>query len=656
MKTVCLALGFLFLHLLSQGAAIKDIYSPDKKIRVHIDISKGVFYSVLYEGQTLLRPSQIALHVAGLANNLSVKQVLTRSVNEVITSPVPEKRKHIPDVYNEITIRFRRPFSLTFRVYNDGVAYRFATHVKDTLTIDAETAEFNFPEAFPVYYPEVVKREQVDSFHTSFEEPYQYKPLDSLRANNLCFTPVLVAVPNGPRIAITESDLEDYPGMFLTGSGDRSLHAKFAPYPLEEKATNGEFPQLIVTKRANFLAKTSGNRTYPWRVLLIAATDNELPFNDLVYRLAPPSRLPDVSWINPGKGTDEWIIGINLFNVPFKSGINTSTYKYYIDFAKRFGFSRIMMDAGWSDYKDLFKINPALNMEEIATYAKANNIKLSMWTLAMTLDRQLAPALQQFSKWGVDFIMTDFMDRDDQLTVNFYHRIAAACAKHHIMIMFHGAFKPAGFNRTWPHAVTREGVLGSEYNIWSNKATPEHDLLLPFIRMVSGPMDYEPGILDNATQKTFRPIGDKVMSQGTRCHQGAMFIVYDSPIQIFSGNPSQGLMEPAFMELLGSIPTVWDTTLVITAALGDFIVTARKKNEEWFIGGMTDWSPRDLNIPLTFLDDGAYEATICEDGINADRYPSDYRIDTRALGNKDTLSIHMAPGGGYMARLRKRHQ
>lgn len=656
MKTVCLALAFLFLHFLSPGAAIKDIYSPDKKIRVHIDINKGLFYSVSYEGQTLLGPSQIALHVAGLANNLSVKQVLTRSVNEVITSPVPEKRKHIPDVYNEVTIRFRRPFSLTFRVYNDGVAYRFATHVKDTLTINAETAEFNFPGAFPVYYPEVVKREQVDSFHTSFEEPYQYKPLDSLRANNLCFTPVLVSVPNGPRIAITESDLEDYPGMFLSGSGDRSLHATFAPYPLEEKATEGEFPQLVVTKRANFLAKTFGNRTYPWRVLLIAATDNELPLNDLVYRLAPPSRLPDVSWINPGKGTDEWIIGINLFNVPFKSGINTSTYKYYIDFAKRFGFSRIMMDAGWSDYKDLFKINPALNMEEIAAYAKANNIKLSMWTLAMTLDRQLAPALQQFNKWGVDFIMTDFMDRDDQRTVNFYHRIAAACAKHHIMIMFHGAFKPAGFNRTWPHAVTREGVLGSEYNIWSNKATPEHDLLLPFIRMVSGPMDYEPGILDNATQKTFRPIGDKVMSQGTRCHQGAMFIVYDSPIQIFSGNPSQGLMEPAFMELLGSIPTVWDTTLVITAALGDYIVTARKKNEEWFIGGMTDWSTRDLSIPLTFLDDDAYEATICEDGINADRYPSDYRIDTRVLGNKDTLSIRMAPGGGYMARLRKRHQ
>jgi alpha-glucosidase len=656
MKTVCLALAFLLSGAPAQGAVMKDILSPDKKIRVHIDVSKGLFYSISFNGQTLLRPSQIALQAAGLPGDLSVKQITTRSVNEMIIAPVPEKRKLIPDVYNEVTIRFRHPLSLTFRVYNDGVAYRFATHVKDSITVQGETAQFNFPEAFPVYYPEVVKRENADSFHTSFEEPYQHKSVDSLTANNLCFTPVLVTVPNGPRIVLTESDLEDYPGMFLTGAGSHSLQGKFAPYPLEEKATGGEFPQLVVTKRANFLARTTGSRTYPWRVLLIAANDSELPVNDLVYRLAPPSRLQDVSWIDPGKGTDEWIIGINLFNVPFKSGVNTATYKYYIDFAKRFGFSRIMMDAGWSDYKDLFKINPALNIEEIAAYAKARNIRLSMWTLAMTLDRQLEPALQQFNKWGVDFIMTDFMDRDDQLTVNFYHRMAAACAKHRIMIMFHGAFKPAGFNRTWPHAITREGVLGSEYNIWSNKATPEHDLLLPFIRMVSGPMDYEPGLLDNATEKTFRPIGDKVMSQGTRCHQGAMFIVYDSPMQIFSGNPSQGMMEPAYMELLGSIPTVWDTTLVVTAALGDYIVSARKKNEEWFIGGMTDWSPRELSVPLSFLDDGAYEATICEDGINADRYPSDYRIDTLRLGNKDSLNIRMAPGGGYIARLRKLHQ
>jgi alpha-glucosidase len=276
-----------------------------------------------------------------------------------------------------------------------------------------------------------------------------------------------------------------------------------------------------------------------------------------------------------------------------------------------------------------------------------------MWTLAMTLDQQLEPALRQFGKWGVDFIMTDFMDRDDQAMVNFYYRIAEACARHKIMIMYHGAFKPAGFNRTFPNSVTREGVLGSEYNIWSDKATPGHNLLLPFIRMVSGPMDYEPGILDNATMKTFRPIGDKVMAMGTRCHQSAMFIVYESPIQIFSGNPSQGLLEPAYMELIGSIPTVWDTTIVIDGQIGEYIVTARNKGNDWFIGAMTNWTARELPVTLSFLADGKYKATVLEDGVNADRYPSDYKISETQMTKSDTLLIKMAPGGGYVIRLRK---
>jgi len=248
------------------------------------------------------------------------------------------------------------------------------------------------------------------------------------------------------------------------------------------------------------------------------------------------------------------------------------------------------------------------------------------------------------------------MDRDDQKMVNFYFRIAEACARHKLMIMYHGAFKPSGFNRTWPNSVTREAVLGSEYNIWSDKATPEHNVLLPFIRMVSGPMDYEPGILDNATSKTFRPIGDKVMAPGTRCHQAAMFVVYESPIQIFSGNPSQGLLEPSFMELIGSIPTTWDTTIVMDGKVGDYIVTARKKGSDWFIGAMTDWTGRELVFDLSFLDDGIYTATICEDGINADRYPSDYKLFAADISKQAKLKINMAPGGGYIMRLRKKKQ
>lgn len=657
MQKGLLAIISLLVFSVGYTADKKEVSSPDGKIKVVAEAKEKLYYSVYYENKIILLPSAINMILADgtdLSGKIAFKKTTTRYNNSIIISPVPEKRRNIPDIYNELTIRFKQPFSIVFRAYNDGVAYRFVSHFKDSIIIKNETALFNFPANHPFYYPEVVKRENTDIYHTSFEEPYKLKPLDSLTQNNLCFTPVLVAPDSGPKIIITESDLEDYPGMFVNGNANNSLSGHFAPYPLEERIAEGEFPQAIVTKRAGYIAKTKGTRSFPWRVLLIAATDKELPANDMVYRLASPSRAADVSWINPGKGTDEWIIGINLFNVPFKTGVNTATYKYYIDFAKRFGFDRIMMDAGWSDYKDLMKINPAINMDEIAAYAKEKNIKLSMWTLAMTLAKQLEPALQQFNKWGVDFIMTDFMDRDDQEMVKFYYRISEACAKHKIMIMYHGAFKPAGFNRTWPNAITREGVLGSEYNIWSDKPTPEHNLLLPFIRMTSGPMDYEPGILDNATAKTFRPIGDKVMSLGTRCHQAAMFVIYESPIQIFAGNPSQGLLEPGFMELLGSVPTTWDTTVVVDGKIGDYIVTARKKGDDWFIGAMTDWTARELAIDLSFLDEGDFEAIICEDGINADRYPSDYTLTTRSIKKTDPLTIKMAPGGGYLLRLQKK--
>ncbi len=646
------ALTFGFSH----AADSKDISSPDGKIKVSIEVNSGLRYSITYEEKVILQASTINLVLRdqlSLVGKLSIKKLTRRRNNTVILSPVPEKRKHIPDLYNELTLRFNTPFSVVFRVYNDGVAYRFLSHINDSITVEEEIAEFNFNENHPVYFSQVVKRENADLYHTSFEEPYEVKLLDSIGPTNVCFTPTLIAPAAGPKTIITESDLEDYPGMFLTGHGDYSLRGVFAPYPLEEIVTEGEFPQAIASKRGNYIAITKGTRSFPWRVLMIAATDKELPANDLVYRLASPSKLKDHSWIQPGQATDEWIIGINLFNVPFKSGLNTATYKFYIDFAKRFGFERIMMDAGWSDYKDLFKINPSINMDEISSYARENQIKLSMWTLALTLEKQLEPALEQFNKWGVDFIMTDFMDRDDQRMVKFYHKVAEACARHKIMVMYHGAFKPAGFNRTWPNAMTREGVLGSEYNIWSSKATPEHDLLLPFIRMTAGPMDYEPGILDNATAKTFRSIGDKVMSMGTRCHQAAMFVVYESPIQVFSGNPSQGLLEPQFMELIGSVPTTWDSTIVVDGRVGDYIITARRKGDDWYIGAMTDWTSREFTVDLNFLNEGNYEATICEDGINADRYPSDYTLGKKQITKDSKLSIRMAPGGGNLMHLRK---
>lgn len=633
-----------------------QLSSPDQKITIRVFAGTALNYDVLADEKVLISNGVIDMQLYGevfLSGHLAIKSTNTKTVNETIVAQIPVSRKNIPNHYNELTIQFKNNFSVIFRAYNDGVAYRIATSFKDPITVVNETATFNFNPGAHAWAPVIQKRPDQDVYHTSFEELYPYRLLDSFSKNDFMYSPVLLNTADDMKVAITESDMDDYPGMFLKGSGSNTLTGAFAAYPNQEKVVEGDYPQKVVTERAEYIAKTKGTRNFPWRVMLIARADKELPTNDLVYRLASPTKIADASWIHPGKCTDEWIIDINLFNVPFKSGINTATYKYYIDFVKRFGFDRIMMDAGWSNTKDLFDINPNLNMDTLAAYAKERGVKLSMWTLAMTLDKQLDSALKQFQQWGVDFIMTDFIDRDDQPAVNFHTRIAQACADAKIMIMFHGSYPPKGFNRTWPNCITKEAVLGSEYNAWSDKPTATHNVTLPFTRMLAGPLDYEPGLLDNATSQQFKPIWGKVMSQTTRCQQLAMFVVYDNPLQIFSGNPSQGLTEPAFMQLLGSIPTTWDTTITTDAAIGKYIITARRHGNDWFIAGITDSTARDITLDLSFLGGGNYAATICKDGINANRNAMDYTIEEKTLTANDKLQIHLAPGGGFLVRLKK---
>lgn len=637
-----------------QAHTQSQVTSPDQNLVVKVTGGESLRIAATFKGTEILVDSDIGLDIAGVKADWRVARSGTVEKNEVILPVVREKRKAIKDHYRELTVRFKSPIALQVRAYNDGFAYRFVSAVRDSITVNREIASYVIPGNTVFYGSAVSTREGVDIFHTSFEEPYLVSKTDSISADKLFFSPVLISYQNGAKMAVTESDLEDYPGMFLKFATSRRMDGVYAGYPTSVKMMPGEFPQEVVTQRAPFIARTIGKRNFPWRVFITVDDDRQLPSSDLVYRLASPSRIAATDWIKPGKGTDEWIIGINLFNVPFKAGLNTATYKFYIDFAKRFGFERIMMDAGWSDYTDLFRINPDIDMNEIASYARSQGVSLSMWTLASTLDRQLMPALKQFRQWGVDFIMTDFMDRDDQKMVNFYHRIARACADEKIMVMFHGGFKPAGFGRTWPNAITREGVLGSEYNIWSSKAHPDHDLLLPFIRMAAGPMDYEPGFMDNATKTTFRPISEKVMSMGTRMHQAAMFVVYESPIQLFSGNPSQGLLEPQYMELIGRIPTVWDETIVLDAKLGEYIVVARQKDDRWYVGGMTNWTGRAVEIDLSFLGDGEFQFTAGQDGINADRYPSDYTLESGTVNKTDKMEITLAKGGGFVLELTKR--
>ncbi|NSW93993.1 MAG: glycoside hydrolase family 97 catalytic domain-containing protein, partial [Bacteroidales bacterium] len=474
-----LCLIFTILPGLSAEAREYAMKSPDSNIIVIANIDKTISYSIQYKGTTILEPSSVSMNFQpGIRTSYKkiVRKVFHRSVNNNIIPPVREKRAVIPDIYNEMIISFTDNTELHFRAYNDGVAYRFAVRASGEITVESEKAEFNITDGTVVWYPQVAKRQDADIFHTAFEEPYSISSIDTIPADMFAFNPLLLCKEGLPKIVITESDVKDYPGMFLAKGQASALKGVFAPYPVKEVISGVEFRQKLVVERAPYIARTKGPRTFPWRVVVVAEKDEDLLVNDIVYRLASAPVTSDFSWIRPGKSTEEWITGLNLYGVDFKAGLNTATYKYYIDFASEFGFEYVMLDAGWSDVNDLFKINPDMDMEEITGYAEKKGVGLILWTQALTIEGQMEQAFQQFKKWGIKIVMTDFIDRDDQPAINFMHWFAEECAKAGFLCVIHGAPKPAGFSRTYPNMLTREGVLGSEYNIWSSKANPEHDL------------------------------------------------------------------------------------------------------------------------------------------------------------------------------------
>jgi alpha-glucosidase len=635
-----------------------EVTSPDKKIKINILIGNSISYSVKYKDKYVILPSVISMSVhSGVTSRdiFKVNDTVTHSVNNKIIPVVKGRESVINDNYKELIIRFNSRFDLNFRIYNDAVAYRFTTDLSGEITVTDEEANFNFPSGTVIWYPQITKRTEADIFHTSFEEQYSFAKIDTLPVNMFAFSPVLLQPEGLPKVLITESDVADYPGMFLINGQKCGLIGSFAGYPVGEVETKGGFRQKIVTERAPFIAKTKGPRKFPWRVIAIAPTDGSLLMNQIVYKLASDPAFSDFSWIKPGKSTEEWITGLNLYDVDFKAGLNTETYKYYIDFAARFGFEYVMLDAGWSDVNDLFSITPGMDMEEITGYAGTKGIGLILWTQALTIEKQMDKALQQFKKWDIKIVMTDFIDRNDQVANNFLTRFASECAKNKFMCMIHGAPVPAGFQRTFPNMVAREAVLGSEYNAWSSKANPDHDLKIPFIRMFSGPMDYEPGILQNATKDQTVKMGfEKVIAQGTRMHQIAMFVVYESPLQLFSGNLSDGIHEPELMTFLGKIPTTWDQTIILDASLGKYIVEARRNGDIWYIAAMNSWTPEEFSVPLNFLEDGKYSVEVAADGINADRNPEDFKLSKTEVSSNDSLKIKLAPGGGFVARILKK--
>ncbi len=646
MKKLSIAFLLSILIFGSASAQTYELLSPDKKLKIAVTVNDKIAYSVSLDGKELLAPSTLSMTVNDnlvLGSKPKVKKQERKTVDEVLTPVVQTKSKTIKNNYNELSLQFNGNYSVIFRAFNDGAAYRFVTNLKDSIKVNNEEVNFIFAGDYGVFFPEE------DGFQSHNERIYKY--LDVKATNNkLCSLPALVDTKTGVKIAISESDLEDYAGLWLKGTGNSSFTGTFAGYPLEVQQVRDR--DVIVKKHADYIAKTIGTRSFPWRLMAITRNDGELITNQLVYLLAKPSKMQDVSWIKPGKVVWDWWNYNNIYNVDFRAGVNTETYKYFIDFAAKYGLEYIILDEGWYKLGNLLDIVPEINMEELIAYANQKKVGVILWVVWKTLDDQLQPALDQFQKWGVKGIKVDFMARDDQWMVNYYYKIAREGAKRKLLVDFHGAYKPSGLNREYPNVITSEGVKGMENNKWSTDITPEHDVTLPFIRMWAGPMDFTPGAMINATKSDYRAIFNSPMSQGTRCHQLAMYAVFESPLQMLSDNPTNYYREPECMEFLSRVPSVWDATVPLDAKAGDYIAVARQKGAEWYVGAMTDWTARELTLDFSFLEAGkSYTADIYQDGINADRNGNDYKKVTRTITKNDKLTIKLAPGGGWAARL-----
>jgi len=609
-------------------------------------------YDVFYDGTPLLDGARLSLDVdhRRLGAGARVTDAKPRRVRGHITPAVRLKAETLPENYDELRIECDGGYAVTFRAYDEGVAYRFETALgAPQVKVFGEEALFRFAADAPVFYPDEGK-----TFFSHNEQFYKPVDLTKIPTGDLATLPAVVATAAGPKVAIAEADVESYPGLWLRATGTPALAAAFPPYPLEEKMARDR--DVKVTRAADYIAITTGTRAYPWRVLGIAPTDADLITNSLVYLLQRPSQIADTSWIVPGKVAWDWWNDRNLAGVPFKPGVNTETYKFYVDFAAQYGLQYIILDEGWYKTGNLLEVVPTLDMPALLAYARSKNVGVILWAVWKTLADQFDPALAQFQAWGIKGVKVDFMQRDDQPVIDFYHRVARELAKRKMLVDFHGAQRPALMTRTWPNIISTEGVKGMEHLKWSNASDPEHNVTLPFTRMFLGPMDYTPGAMLNADREHFRPVFKQPMSLGTRCHQLAMYVVYESPLQMLADSPTNYLREPETMDFLRTIPTTWSETRVLEGRIGDYVVIARRSGGDWFIGAMTDWTPRELEIDLAaFLEnptDQRHRVMVTfADGPDADRVATSYRRSDMDVTNRPRIKVKLAPGGGWVARI-----
>lgn len=617
------------------------VNSPDSRITVNVETGTNTTYSVTFHGKVILNPSPISMTFDNgtvIGRNMEVKKVERFTQNQVLKPVVRQKSEQIIDHYNEMVLDADR-YKLYFRVYNDGLAYRFHTDFPDSLKVLNEEVTYCFPEDYNTLFPE-------ERSMLSAQQPL-FKPmkLSEIGTDRFCSTPILIKVDENARIFISESDLESYPGMFLRKQGKNELAGKFAAVSLEDYKTDDR--QIFPTKRADYIARVNGTRNYPWRAMIVAENDANLITNQLIYKLAPEAE-GDYSWVRPGKIAWDWYNALILTGVDFKCGINNDTYKYYIDFASKYGIEYVVIDDGWSEAWDVTKTIPEINMEELVAYGKKKNVDLILWVSWAPFREKIDEAFDKFSQWGIKGIKMDFMNRDDQEMVDFYYEVARKAATHKMLVDFHGAYKPTGWLRTFPNVLTSEGVAGLENHKWGSFVTPKHNVTLPFTRMVAGPMDYTPGAMINFHEKDHKIWFNLPASVGTRCHQLGMYVVYESPLQMLADSPSNYYREPVCMEFLSQVPVVWDETRVLKASVGEYVVVARRHGNTWYIGGMAGEKGQKFEIDLDFIK-GNKTLTYWEDGVNVDMNANDVARRTRKVKQGDKITITMYDGGGYAA-------
>jgi alpha-glucosidase len=643
--------ALFFTTTFAQSKKTYHLNSPDSKIDLTISTGKNINWSVKHEDTEVITPSSIAIALENgdtLGKNVSVIAAKNVTVNRTINTPIYKKQR-VTDNYNQLTLKLKGNYGLIFRAYNDGVAYRFITNRKDSLIIKNEEANFNFKDDDMAYLPFVNDYRNHDRFNTSFESHYDHISLSSIKKDTLAFMPVLVDLGNGKKAAILEGDLQDYPGMYVTGSREHTgLHGVFAPYPTQESEKGINY---VVNQRADYIARTGGTRSFPWRVVVISTEDRQLANNDMMQRLGEPTKLTDLSWIKPGKVAWDWWNDWNVSHVDFKAGINVPTYKYYIDFAAANKLEYIIIDEGWSDDHDLNKTK--LDVQQIAEYAKQKNVGVILWSTWYAITRDADGLFAKYAQMGIKGFKIDFIDRDDQKAVSSLYQLAQKAAEHHLLIDYHGMYKPSGLITTWPNVINCEGVKGLENMKWGVDNQPGYDVSIPFIRMMAGPMDYTPGAMRNASKAAFRPVNSNPMSQGTRAHQLAMYTIFEAPLQMLSDNPTAYMREKESTDFIAAVPTTFDETVAVDGKVGEFVAIARRKDTTWYAGAMTNWTGRKINIDLSFLGEGKYKAILFEDGINADRDATDYIRREITVTAKDHLEISMASGGGWAARFEK---